>query len=71
MSINADMTVEELVAVHPEIAGALADRGIICIRCGEPFWGSLRSLAEQKGLQGQIDQIVAEINEQLNVPREP
>jgi len=66
MPITADMTVEDLVAAHPEIAGALAERGIICIRCGEPFWGTLRNLAEQKGLH-QIDQIVADINKQLQL----
>jgi hypothetical protein len=66
MRVNADMTVEELIGVHPEIASFLAERGIVCLRCGEPYWGTLRELAGHKGLQGQIDQIVAEIIEQLN-----
>lgn len=67
MGINADMTVEELIGVHPEIASLLAERDIVCIRCGEPYWGTLRELAGHKGLQGQIDQIVIEITEQLKL----
>jgi hypothetical protein len=67
MHINADLTVEELLAAHPKIAGLLADKGIICIRCGEPYWGTLRELAEHKGLEGTIDQIVDEIAGQLQL----
>lgn len=67
MQIDADMTVEELVTIHPGIAGALADRDIICMRCGEPYWGTLRELAGHQGLQGQIDQIVADISQQLRL----
>lgn len=60
-AISADMSVEELVEKYPQAAGFLADRGIVCIRCGEPYWGLLRELAETKNLGGQIDAIVAEL----------
>ncbi len=65
MQIHADMTVEELLEAHPSIARFLADRGIVCVRCGEPYWGTLRELAGHKGLEGQIDQIMEEMIENL------
>ncbi len=61
MDLTADMTVEELVERYPLAAGFLADRGIVCIKCGEPYWGTLRELAAQKGLLGQIDAIVDDL----------
>lgn len=60
-TISAEMSVEELVEEHPQASGFLADRGIVCIRCGEPYWGSLRELASAKNLGGQIDGIVDEL----------
>jgi hypothetical protein len=65
VQINADMTVEELIEAHPQISQYLAGRGIVCVRCGEPYWGTLRELAAHKGLAEQIDQIVDEIIESL------
>jgi hypothetical protein len=59
--ITADIDVEELVAAHPKASGYLAERGIVCIRCGEPYWGTLRELAAIKNLENQIDDIVADL----------
>ncbi len=61
MEISPDINVEELVEQHPRAVGFLADRGIVCIRCGEPYWGSLRELARTRNLDGQIDAIVADL----------
>lgn len=64
-SISADIHVEELVEAHPEAVQFLAERGVVCIRCGEPYWGTLRDLMETKGLGAQVEQIVADINRYL------
>lgn len=66
MEIHADVNVEELVEAHPEAVGFLAERGIVCIRCGEPYWGSLRELARTRSLDGQIDAIVADLQRYLD-----
>ena len=65
MNITADTAVEDLVEEHPKAAGFLADRGIVCIRCGEPYWGTLRDLAATKNLERQIDEIVMELKAYL------
>jgi hypothetical protein len=66
MNITPDIDVEELVEHYPKAVNFLADRGIVCIRCGEPYWGSLRDLAAVKHLGDQIDQIIKELRVYLS-----
>jgi len=63
--ISADVSVEELVAAHPWAVSFLAERGGVCIRCGEPYWGTLRELMEMKGLGAHVEQVVADLNRHL------
>jgi hypothetical protein len=44
------MLVEDLVATYPELIGPLANRGVVCLVCGEPYWGTLEELAAAKGI---------------------
>ena len=62
--IRADQSVEDLVESHPALVGFLIHKGLPCLVCGEPFWGSLAELARSKGwTDDQIAQVVAEFNE--------
>ena len=61
MDITADANIEELIEEHPRAAGFLADRGLVCIRCGEPYWGTMRELAATKGLSGQVDEMAQDL----------
>jgi methionine synthase II (cobalamin-independent) len=65
MELTADIPIEELVNAYPQAVGFLADRGLICIRCGEPFWGTLRELADSKNMGGQIEAIVQDLKTAL------
>jgi hypothetical protein len=65
MDINADVHVEDLVDEYPRAVGFLAERGVVCIRCGEPYWGTLRELAATKGLGDRIDEIVQDLQHYL------
>ncbi len=65
MDIHPDINVEALVEAHPEAIGFLAERGIVCIRCGEPYWGTLRELAASKGLDSQIEAIADDLHRHL------
>ena len=59
--INRSTSIEEIVEKHPELIGPLREHGIVCIRCGEPIWGSLEEIASEKGITN-IDDIVTELN---------
>jgi len=47
--LSADILVEDLVEAYPELIGPLAFRGVVCIVCGEAYWGTLGELAASKG----------------------
>jgi hypothetical protein len=61
--LDKDTSVERLLEEHPAAADWLLARGIVCLRCGEPFWGSLAELLGNKGHSpADIGKIVAELN---------
>ena len=49
-AIHPDLTIEQLVSLIPRAAALLRRRGIVCIQCGEPVWGTLREVAAEKGI---------------------
>ncbi len=51
MEIKKDISIEELVTYFPESVKYLMDKGIKCIACGEPIWGTLEEAAIEKGFQ--------------------
>ncbi|HYX06756.1 MAG TPA: DUF1858 domain-containing protein [Bacteroidales bacterium] len=63
MKIEKDITIEELVEKVPQSVKYLMDKGIKCIACGEPIWGTLEEAAKQKGFDdAAIDEVVSELN---------
>jgi len=62
MSIAKDIQIEDLIEILPQAVSYLREKGIVCVVCGEPVWGSLNDLATQKGLsEDKIEQIVKEL----------
>ena len=67
MEIKKDIYIEDLIDIIPESVQYLSKKGIKCIACGEPIWGTLEQAAMDKGFdKSQIDGIVRELNEILN-----
>jgi hypothetical protein len=62
MAIAADTGVEELLERYPWANGVLIRLGLPCIRCGEPFWGTLGELVGNYGRD--IDEILAVLEEE-------
>lgn len=68
MTIEKNITIEELVEKYPFIVRFLAEKGIRCIACGEVIWGTLEEACIEKGFDSQkIKLILAEINEQIKI----
>jgi predicted DNA-binding ribbon-helix-helix protein len=61
--ITADNHVEELLEKYPGINRYLMRRGIICVQCGETFWGTLGELIREKNMN--VDEIIAELNSEF------
>jgi hypothetical protein len=48
--VTLDTEVEDIAQNYPEAVGFLTKRGVRCIRCGEPVWGTLGKLFEEDGV---------------------
>ncbi len=46
--ITKDILIEELVNHYPFSVRYLMEKGIRCIMCGEPIWGTLEEAAKEK-----------------------
>ena len=66
IEIHEDMLIEELVRVYPASVRVLMQKGIKCIACGEPIWGTLGEAARSKGFSDvEIRKVVQELNDLL------
>jgi hypothetical protein len=63
--IAKDTLIEDIVSEHPELVKPLLDYGIVCVKCGEPIWGTLETQAQEKGILN-LDVIIADLNQLIN-----
>ena len=65
--ISKDIEIEDLVKDLPKSVSYLREKGIRCLRCGEPVWGTLEDAAKEKGFnEEQIEVFVKELSEMEN-----
>ncbi len=64
MPITKEIEIEDLIEQVPAAVNYLSKKGIRCIMCGEPIWGTLEEAAKEKGFSDEeIEVFVREINE--------
>ncbi len=64
MEITKDITIEDLIEDYPFSVKYLSTKGIRCIVCGEPIWGTLEEACLEKSFtEDEIEQAVKELNE--------
>lgn len=64
--IDRHIAIEELVSRFPGSVKFLINKGLPCLVCGEPTWGTLEELAKDKGwTDAAIDELVEAMNESL------
>ena len=63
--INKEISIEELVENYPFAVRFLAEKGIRCIACGEPIWGTLEEACIEKGFS--VEAIEAVIRHLYNI----
>jgi hypothetical protein len=58
--------IEDLLAEHPEVVGVFVHRGIPCLVCGEPVWGTVEETALNAGVSADaVDGLIADLNSQV------
>lgn len=66
MEISRAILIEDLVGSFPAAVRFLSERGIRCLACGEPIWGTLNDAAQEKGFSNEeIGVIVDELKSYL------
>jgi methionine synthase II (cobalamin-independent) len=61
--ISKDILIEDLVKIFPGSVTYLMEKGIRCLRCGEPIWGTLDEAAKEKGFNDkEIETFVNDLN---------
>lgn len=67
MPITKDILIEELIEEYPFSIKYMSEKGIKCIACGEPIWGTLEEAAKEKNFTDtEIQTIVEELNNLAN-----
>jgi hypothetical protein len=62
--IERRTTIEDILAEFPSMVDYLLKRGIRCIECGEPVWGTLEEALKEKGFgEDGINFILEEMNQ--------
>lgn len=60
--ITKDISIEELIEEVPASVKYLSEKGIKCIACGEPIWGTLEDAAKEKGFSdNEIDSFIKDL----------
>ncbi|MDI6766924.1 MAG: DUF1858 domain-containing protein [Bacteroidota bacterium] len=61
--IAKDTQIEDLIREIPSSISYLMEKGIKCLACGEPIWGTLESAAKEKGFSdSDIQRFVNDLN---------
>ena len=63
--ISENILIEELVEDYPQLVRPLMEMGIVCLKCGEPAWGTLKEQAEAKSITN-LNEIVDKLNSLIN-----
>jgi hypothetical protein len=53
-AVPRDMLIEDLIERHPSAVGFLMREGVVCMKCGEPIWGSVGEAIRRKGLDVEV-----------------
>ncbi len=61
--ITGAVRVEDLLEAHPKAQAFLFERGVVCVQCGEIFWGELQELVAEKKLD--LDVILRDLKQFL------
>lgn len=69
--IAKETLIEELVDNYSFSVRFLMEKGIRCVMCGEPIWGTLEEAAKEKGFSdGEIDDVINELNRLIDIEEE-
>jgi len=65
--ITKEIEIEDLIKEIPNAVTFLMEKGIRCLKCGEPIWGTLETAAKEKGFNDlEVESFVNDLNNLMN-----
>lgn len=61
VDITAQTSVAELLEQYPQANEFFLEKGFRCLRCGEPFWGSIEKFLKSSRFTGDINALLDEL----------
>jgi len=61
--ITTDTLIEDIVDERPDLVGMLAKLGVVCVKCSDPFWGTIGDYCRIKNMD--IDEIIGKISAEM------
>lgn len=66
--ITKEIEIEDLIKEIPKAVTFLMEKGIRCLMCGEPIWGTLETAAKEKGFNDlDIELLVNDLNKLMDL----
>lgn len=66
--ITKEIEIEDLIKEISKAVTFLMEKGIRCLRCGEPIWGTLETAAKEKGFNDlDIELLVNDLNKLMDL----
>ncbi len=59
--VKSSDSVDFVVETYPQVVKFFSEKGIVCVQCGEPLWGTLEDIIKKKNYD--VDTIIKELNE--------
>jgi hypothetical protein len=59
--ITAQISIEELLERYPKANEFFLEKGFRCLRCGEPFWGSIEKFLKSSRFTGDVNALLDEL----------
>ncbi len=62
-TVERSTAIEDLVREYPVSVRFMVEKGLPCLTCGEPAWGSFEDVAKRSGKsESEIDALIEELN---------
>lgn len=61
LEIHGATYLEDLLRDYPHLVVPLAERGVVCVKCGTVSWDTLEEAARKAGIED-VDALIAELS---------
>lgn len=62
--VKASNYVDEIIDKYPSTVKYFSEKGIVCVQCGEPVWGTVKDMIAKK--YDDVDAVIKELNEYID-----